>query len=215
MISKLFPSNVAIVVADDKMWRTPLSSEEEVYITKAVEGRKGEFRAGRHASREALGLLGYKTPAVILRDSLRRPVWPADVVGSISHTSNCCIAAVAYSRDYLGIGVDVEIASPIDASLISRICTKQELRWVYERKALGDRAYWCKHIFSIKESIYKLFNPLHGVFLDFLEIEVCLDLDNQCFRATISEKAHSISCEYRGRYFSDSRYVYSSAFLPC
>ena len=189
--------------------------EEEAYIGRAVEKRKREFRAGRNASREALRVLGYKEPVVILRDSFRRPLWPTGVVGSISHTTNCCMAAVAYSKDYLGIGLDVETISPIEVSMLSRICTTQELRWINERKTKGDRVPWCKLIFSIKESVYKLFSPIHAVFLDFLEVEVCLDLERGCFLAAVSENEHNINCEYRGRYLADANYVYSSVFLPC
>jgi 4'-phosphopantetheinyl transferase EntD len=110
MKSTLFPDNVAVVVADNKMCITPLFSEEEAYIARDVASRKREFRAGRNASREALAMLGYKEPVVILRDSFRRPLWPAGVVGSISHTTNCCIEVVAHSNDYRGVGVDVETA---------------------------------------------------------------------------------------------------------
>ncbi|GEM_PF-1318140 len=99
--------------------------------------------------------------------------------------------------------------------MLPRICTAQELWWINERSAVGDGVPWCKLIFSIKESVYKLFNPIHGVFLDFLEVTVSLDLDRKCFQAVVSENAHNINCEYHGRYMIGASHVYSSAFLPC
>ena len=45
-LNRLFPPNVALIVAQAWMWRTPLRNEEEKLIEGAVAKRQREFRAG-------------------------------------------------------------------------------------------------------------------------------------------------------------------------
>ncbi|MBL4867547.1 MAG: hypothetical protein JKY67_14365, partial [Pseudomonadales bacterium] len=51
MFKGLLPSSVAVCHATPEMWETKVKPDEEARIVKAVDKRKREFRAGRHAKK--------------------------------------------------------------------------------------------------------------------------------------------------------------------
>jgi len=74
-----------------------LMPEEARYLGRAVPKRVREFAAGRLCARRALAEFGIVDFAVEVADD-RQPVWPASMVGSITHTAGFC-AAVAAERN--------------------------------------------------------------------------------------------------------------------
>ncbi len=209
MINQMVPNNVCVVVADTDMWITPLRAEEERLIAGAVDKRKREFRAGRNAAKQAIRQLGCDDPPPIMRGGNRRPIWPKGTVGSITHAHGMCVAAVAHSEDYAGIGIDVEKTKPLSVALEAKVCTSREREWTKARQQVGDKIPWCMVVFSIKESIYKLFNPIHHVFLGFLEAEVKLAPSGYSFTAEIFQQQHNIRCSYSGNFRVDEDFIYS------
>src|SRR5437588_389954 len=97
--------------------------EEEVLGPRAVAERRQLFALGRAAARDALGELGF-APVAIGRGEGGEPLWPAGVVGSISHSRQVAVAVAGLRQDYVGLGVDVEGLSralqPRAARLICR-----------------------------------------------------------------------------------------------
>ena len=85
---------------------------EEAILSRAVPRRRDEFRSGRACARRALADLECPLQG-IPADSRRLPVWPSGFVGSISHGAGLCIAQVARTRDFLGVGVDIEVAEAV------------------------------------------------------------------------------------------------------
>ena len=209
MISQMVADNVRVVVADADMWVTPLTIEEERLLAGAVDKRKREYRAGRNAAKQAILQLGYDKPFLIMKEGNRKPAWPPGIVGSITHTGSYCAAAVAYSKDYAGIGIDVEKTKPLSSALAAKVCTSREREWIKARQQVGDKTPWCMVIFSIKESIYKLFNPIHQVFLGFLEAEVKLTPSGYSFTAEILQQKHNVRCSYSGDFRVDEGFIYS------
>lgn len=210
MINQMLPNNVCVVVAETDMWITPLTTEEELLIAGAVDKRQREFRAGRNAAKQAIRQLGYNNLAIIMKGEDRKPIWPKGIVGSITHTEGRCIAAAAYSKDYIGIGIDIERKSPLELALVERICTYKEQAWIKARQRKNDETPWCKVIFSIKESIYKLFNPIHQVYLGFLEAEIIFSRSENSFKAEIFHKQNNICCNYTGYFGLDDGFIYSA-----
>ena len=168
----LLPPTVIVVQATEAMWDTPATERERQIVERAVPRRQREYQAGRAAARTALRVLGVEG-FDLLPDANRQPIWPAGVVGSLTHAAGHCAAAVASTSDVVAVGIDVEAASPLNADLIGRICS------IPEQRDLGSLdAYGCgmcaKLIFSAKEAFYKAYFPAVGRFLDFLDVRIHL-----------------------------------------
>ncbi|MDA1260670.1 MAG: 4'-phosphopantetheinyl transferase superfamily protein, partial [Planctomycetota bacterium] len=99
----------------------------------------------------------------------RAPVWPPEVVGSIAHSAEHCVAAVARRADFTGLGVDVEPAAALGSELWGRICTPAECRWIADQPE-SERGFWVRRFFCAKEAVYKCLQPLTGAFLGFQDV---------------------------------------------
>ncbi|MFK8042830.1 4'-phosphopantetheinyl transferase [Congregibacter sp.] len=214
MLASNLPSDVVVVVATDSMATQALTDEEEAYVTHAVEKRKREFRSGRNAAKTALRQLGLEASAVLLPvDNAKRPNWPPGYVGSISHTAGFCAAVVARASQYSGIGIDVERRKALRPGVLSRICTEREKEWISLQPDDEFKSVWGTSIFSIKESVYKVFNPIHEVYLGFQEADIAINPEEKTFVANINQREHGIQCRYSGRLSMDEHYIYASTIL--
>jgi 4'-phosphopantetheinyl transferase EntD len=168
-----------------------LHPDEAVLAATAVAGRVAEFRAGRHCARAALAAFGVRGVA-IGRKSDRSPIWPEGFVGSISHTrrgsTGYCCAAVARASDLSAVGIDAETDEPLERALFARVMTPHELSLLGQRPE-AEQGQVGKLVFSAKESVYKCQHPLSGVFLEFTDVEVALDLAAGRFVATLRKSA--------------------------
>jgi 4'-phosphopantetheinyl transferase EntD len=157
-----------------------LYAEEQSLIARALPKRQAEFRAGRACARRALASMGVP-PGPLLAQDDRTPKWPSGIVGSITHTDGFCAAVVARERDARGVGLDAEPDAALDPSLEAAICTPAERRWL-DANAPADRGRLGRLVFSAKEAFYKCQYPLTKTFLDFLEVELIVILEEECFR---------------------------------
>ena len=140
-----------------------------------VSGKRiREFAAGRACARHALGSLGHSAVALPpLPD--RRPCWPSDVVGSISHTRGFSGAVVASTRTHRAVGIDVEVAVAVTPDVWSYVLTTKEqerLEAVADPAARQSLAAIC---FSAKEAFYKCQYTLTQRWLDFHDVAVEID----------------------------------------
>jgi 4'-phosphopantetheinyl transferase EntD len=142
---------------------SPFESERAV-VARAVPKRRHEFASGRACARDALTQLGHP-PAPLLPGPDRVPLWPAGVVGSISHSATCAWAAVARSQDLLSIGVDLEGDAPLDPELWPLVATPPELP--------GATGASMKRLFCAKEAAFKCwFTAGGGRILEFQEMTI-------------------------------------------
>jgi 4'-phosphopantetheinyl transferase EntD len=121
--------------------------------------------AARLAARTLLPHFGLR-PVAIAKSIAGMPIWPDGIVGSLAHDSHIAVAAVAQKRDFLGVGVDVEPATTLDADLVDMVTTERERSWV------GNDLHRARLLFSVKEAVYKAVYPLDGTFLDHQDVEV-------------------------------------------
>ena len=157
-----------------------LCDDEQAFISNSVTKRQLEFAAGRTCARNALTGLGVM-PQPILRGSSRQPLWPSGIVGSITHCNGYCAAAVAFRSSMLGIGIDAEPNQLLPSSVYDHIFDNDEIPSESPRSGLCvDRL-----LFSIKESIFKAWFPITGIWLDFKEVKVSIDLSSGIFRAKL------------------------------
>ena len=130
-----------------------LYPEEAAHLGKAVAKRVGEYTAGRLCARHALAQLGIDGfPLRVGED--RRPLWPAGVVGSITHTHGFAGAVVVRREGFRSIGVDAEGVGRVKRDLWPKICAPQEIAWL-ETLPAEQQARYAALVFSAKEAFYK------------------------------------------------------------
>jgi 4'-phosphopantetheinyl transferase EntD len=211
ILEPLFPNGVASIFSESVPANLQLHPEELQFTKKMAERRLQEFQHGRSCARLALSMLD-QPPGPVGRGKHREPLWPAGCIGSISHAGDHAAAAVAAADLFLGIGLDMEFADPIEDGLIASICRPDEIDRVDDGEDMGYRA---KLLFSIKESIYKCLWPLTREFVDFTEIEVRLVDDSNQYEAI----PHTAKCDaapvnrLSGRYRQYGNLILASAYI--
>lgn len=143
--------------------------------------RRAEFRAGRLYARRAMAALGQPGQDLLIGPN-RAPLWPAGIVGTISHADTVCGAIVASASNVRNLGFDLDADAPLAERLVPRICTPGELAWLDGRP---NRLALAKQVFGIKESLYKVYSPLTGSFLGFQEATIRLDEAGGTFEARV------------------------------
>ncbi|MFY1700334.1 4'-phosphopantetheinyl transferase family protein [Micromonospora sp. WMMA1923] len=178
----LLPPTVAVAVAGPADWTgTLLPAEQACLGERAVENRRRDFTAGRVCARRAMGALGLPPTPVPAAD--RAPVWPAGVVGTITHTRGYCAAAAARTTEIRSVGMDAERHKVLEAGVRRLICLPEE----EQRCArLPAGVSWPAVIFSAKETVYKVWHPIVGSWLDFHDARIDLDPEAGTFTAWIA-----------------------------
>lgn len=136
-------------------------------LAKATAKRHCEFIAGRYCASQAIKNLDQppnsNSETQILIQPDRSPLWPKNIVGSISHSRNQAIAVVGNADSYLGLGIDCE-------SLLTDAAAREIADLILrplERKSLFNRELDLKLefgglvtlAFSAKESLFKALSP--------------------------------------------------------
>lgn len=143
-------------------------------LGRAVAQRRLDFSAGRLCAREALR---HCAPAVAEQDipigRNREPVWPAGIVGSISHARGYAVAAVAPAATVHGIGVDFE--RWLDDGAPGRLA--QDLTVPGELATLAEATGWpaarvLTLLFSAKEALYKCLYPQVQAYFGFQQARI-------------------------------------------
>ncbi len=178
---------------------------------RAVPQRKAEFRAARHAFRQALDVLG-EQPAALLAGTHREPLWPEGMVGAITHTGNFCAVALARSPEWTGIAIDAEDSQPLSPDLLSIICRPEESARLsgYRRAGLQSP---CKLMFSAKECVHKIFFPLNRHTLEFTDARIELDVERKLFMASIINPPARVDvplAQMYGRFAVDGQRLYTA-----
>ncbi len=152
----------------------PLLQEEEALVVRAVASRRNEFSTGRWLARQGLQGLGLADSPIGM-GRLRNPLWPSNVVGTISHDGDLCAVALLKKPDNpeLGIGLDLvakalrkEQMTPL---LPMFLTDARELVALSAIETSVDRALL---LFSIKESVIKALSYRLTDFIDMRAVEV-------------------------------------------
>lgn len=139
-------------------------------VSRAVDKRRREFATGRRLAHELLALLGCGD-APLLPGPSRAPLWPANVTGSMAHCRAGCVVALARCTDAAALGVDIEIATPLDEKLFRRVLTDAERR-ALEMLPSAERGLLAKAVFCAKEAVYKAIAARVGRVLEFGDVEL-------------------------------------------
>lgn len=137
-------------------------------LRSAVAKRKAEFLAARVLVKLALQALGCSEPQQQVGNADdRSPVWPAGVVGSITHTTGfaaCCVASIS-ARRLIGIDSELHLSADTAQNLAADIHNETELDLLLQTGL--PQALATTLIFSAKESLYKALYPLVRRFFGF------------------------------------------------
>lgn len=134
-----------------------------------------EFCLSRHLILELLKNHFNLSVSSIERDSKNRPIWPPSIVGSISHSKEAIFLALGHSNEYLSIGVDIESTARFNGESYKKFMSDEDLVHVHGLSDIELRAL----IFSAKESLYKLLNPLTDIYFGF-DYASIVDVDLNC-----------------------------------
>jgi enterobactin synthetase component D len=181
-LRQLFPSWVAVVEEwpdpDDGAAGAIDLAQLPPSLAGAVPKRQREFLAGRRAARQALASLDIAWAAAPLeRGPGGAPVWPAGVVGSITHTRGYVAAVAAKETDAVAIGVDAEARlAPARAELVqTRIATRGEIDDFARATGLSP-ADAVTAIFSAKEALYNCLAPIVRDWFGHLDARVTAEM---------------------------------------
>jgi 4'-phosphopantetheinyl transferase EntD len=174
--------------------------QENQHVARAAEKRRRDFALGRACARAALSHLGHREAVIAIGDA-GAPVWPAGVVGSITHTDGYAAAIAGETSRFDGIGVDAERVGGVGEELWPRLFTDAERAQLLMQQ---DRALAAALLFSAKEAAYKAW-AMKGA-LTFRAIDIMLEEGG----FTASRSGGSL----RGRYGAANGLVLTLAWIP-
>ncbi|MDF1798883.1 MAG: 4'-phosphopantetheinyl transferase superfamily protein [Planctomycetota bacterium] len=197
LLSGLLPPTVRLAWQrlDDAVEPEFRFAEEAAHVEGAVAKRRVEFGAGRalfhrlhdellaeDAPGSAAGpALAPAAPLLVAED--RGPLWPAGVVGSISHTKGLCVVALARTSDHPRLGLDVEVTAPLPDKLWPSILTVSERARI---QGLGARGPLLSKLhFSGKEAVYKWLSRDEKRVVAFEEVELGFSLARGSFATSL------------------------------
>lgn len=135
-------------------------------LQKAVAKRKAEYLAGRFCAKQVLSSLNIH-PCDILSGNDRAPIWPDNIIGSITHTQGIAMAMACHHADIAGIGIDIEqlMSDKQEQELQKQILHPEEYS---QFKQLAEQiSHPLTIVFSAKESIFKALYPSVKQFFGF------------------------------------------------
>lgn len=217
MIDRLLPRVVRGVEAYGDIPDEPPFAGEEDLIARAVEGRRREFITTRRCARQALGLLGV-APVAIRPGPKREPVWPAGVVGSLTHCTGYRAAAVARAADVASVGIDAEPHGPLPPGVLEAIVAPGDTETLGRVTAAEPATQWGRVLFSAKEAVYKAWFPLTRRWLGFEDAHLEIDPAARSFTAHLLVPGDRVDgaaplTELRGAFLVDRDLVVTAVVL--
>ena len=191
-----------------------LYAEEKMLLEKQSVQRLIDFCKGRYCAHKALEKMGYPTFPV-LKDAYGAPIWPAKIIGSISHSGAIAAAVVACKTNIRSIGLDLQKREIFPAAVLSVLFHDDEVAsFLNVPSDLSD--LYAYAIFSAKESAIKCFYVAHQYLAHLNEIVIAMDWINGTFSAFIpaiqDSKPLISDLELTGRVGFDEHYVFSAAW---
>lgn len=133
-------------------------------LARTTLQRRREYIAGRLCAHHAIQRVTGRIVSVG-QDEQGLPIWPSDVIGSISHSAGVACAAVTYRSSRGRIGIDIEGVLPqSEVGNILDVCASAK-----ERSAFSS-AQSATMLFSAKESYYKAFAEDLGTLIEFTDV---------------------------------------------
>lgn len=173
-VAALLPPGVALASADPRAPASGLLPGEAAALARALPARRAEFAAGRRALRDAMAQLGLP-PLPVPQGPDRAPLWPAGLVGAISHDDRHCLALLCRTgQPCRALGIDIEPDADLPEAVLETVCLPQERDWLATRP-LPERGRLARLIFSAKECTYKCQFTISRQMLEFTDLQILPD----------------------------------------
>ncbi|WP_316248221.1 4'-phosphopantetheinyl transferase superfamily protein [Streptomyces sp. TRM49041] len=213
MIDKLLPSAVSVAEAFHDPPGLSLLGAEAEEVSRAVDKRRREFTTVRWCARRALKGLGIG-PVPVLRGERGAPVWPARVVGSMTHCDGYRGAAVARDSQVRTVGIDAETHLPLPGGVLHLVALPSEQRHLAELADTDPGIHWDRLLFSAKESVYKAWFPLTRRWLGHEQAEITFGADGT-FAARLLLTDPQIPAEgFTGRWAVEQNLLATAIAVP-
>ena len=218
LISRLLPGPIRSVEVFADIPDAPVFPEEEALIASAVERRRAEFATTRACAHLALDRLGIAR-APILRGEAGEALWPEGIVGSLTHCEGYRAAAVARREFVAALGIDAEPSVRLPPGVLSLVALPREQAMVDELTKASDlpsEICWDHLLFSAKESVFKAWSTLTGMWLGFRDVRLTLDPDGPfttCFHIAVPKSARALS-GIEGRWLVSRGLILTTAIVP-
>lgn len=148
-------------------------------IRNSVISRQAEYFATRYMVATLMHSLDANN-FQLMNDQRRAPIWPAELMGSISHSENLAATVIGKKsrKRTENVGVDIQkmISPEIAEEVAPLVITLEELKVTGELGLTKDEAV--SLVFSAKESIYKALNQYSSTELDFQSVSL-FQIDNE------------------------------------
>jgi 4'-phosphopantetheinyl transferase EntD len=191
-----------VEVFGDPAMSSPYAAEARA-VARAVPERRRAHATVRACARAALLRLG-QPPEPILDDADGVPIWPAGVVGSLTHCRGYAAALVSLRTDHSGVGLDTEPHQPLPAGVADVVLREDDTHDL----ATGwhaDRIAFCA-----KEAAYKTWFPPTRRWLEFIDVATNVSADG-----TFTARADGLPV-LRGRWMVRRGYVVAATGMgPC
>jgi len=172
MIGELLPGAVTVAATTGDI-DTELAPAEQAVVGNAIDKRRVEFVTGRALARQALRRIGVEA-ASIASGPKGDPVWPAGIVGSITHCAGYRACAVARAEEVGSVGIDAEVHAPLPGGVLEDVASLLEQQRL--RAAAREGLHLDRVLFSAKEAVYKAWFPLAGRWLGFEDVDMEIGL---------------------------------------
>jgi 4'-phosphopantetheinyl transferase EntD len=153
LLAQLLAPGIFGAELDDTGQPVALHPDEEVFVAKAAPKRQRDFALGRACAHTALTQLEQGGAAIAMGEG-GAPLWPAGIVGSITHTTGYAAALVAEARLFSGLGVDAERVGGVTQDLWPRLFDAAERDHLMGLEG-ESRAIVATLFFSAKEAAHK------------------------------------------------------------
>jgi 4'-phosphopantetheinyl transferase EntD len=217
VIEAILPGAVISAEAREDPEDIVLFPAEESSVGQAVDKRRREFTTARACVREAFRRLGLP-PCAVPNGARGEPLWPAGIVGSITHCEGYRACAIARSTQMATIGIDAEPHAALPDGLLGEIAIAQELSWLRERSDDAPEVHWDRLLFSAKEAVYKAWFPLTRRWLGFEDAAVSVDASAKTFTAHLLVPAPAVHgvqlVGFSGRWLICDGLVLTAIALP-
>lgn len=217
MIEEILPACAVAADTREELLDVELFPQEREALGEAVEKRRREFITARACARRALARLGM--PATPIATGERgQPLWPAGVVGSITHCAGYRACALARARDLEGLGIDAEPHAPLPAGVLAQIARPEERPRLAELARAQPAVSWDRLLFCAKEAVYKVWFPLAGCWLGFEDATLTLDPARRTFNARLLKPWPDVKVRFpqdlEGRWMTHEGLVLVAVALP-
>jgi len=176
------------------------------------EKRLNEFIAGRICALKVINeIVPFKTFLQRGKDNL--PLWPTEIVGSITHSGPYVSAAAALRTDVLSLGIDSEeiFDQKTAKDLVKEILNPDEKKFL----SFHNFREIITLIYSAKESVFKALYPINHFFLNFSDLKVeSINFSEKTFEIALRKNKLFSNFLIKGKFQISSAYVYTGIEIP-